>query len=69
MRKPLIQCVDTCDVRFTYKYIRNGYVLGDIAIPFYTDLSEEEFNNLLEGKYSAKEIQYYEEHGTFLKVS
>lgn len=70
MRKPIIQCVNTANsnnLKFTYKYIRNGYVLGDIPIPFYTDLNQKEFDNYLNGKYSMNDIQNYELYGTFQK--
>jgi hypothetical protein len=66
MRKPIIQCVDTCNSRFLYKYVHTGYVL-DVSIPFCTDMTYTEFCNFLNGKYNMEEVTNFEETGTFQK--
>lgn len=47
-----------------YKYIRTGYILG-VGIKFLTDLTEKEWENFLDGKYTMEKINRFELTGTF----
>lgn len=63
MSKP-IMAIKGQENGWKYKYVRTGYIFDD-SMEFSTDLSEEGWNNLLNGKYTEDEILKYESTGNF----
>jgi len=64
-RKPII-CADGSEnlMLCNYKYCHIGYALS-VEIKFFTDLKYKEFENLLDGKYTGKQIDKFELTGRF----
>lgn len=64
-RKPIICCKDSEEAKmFKYKNCFVGWALN-IPIDFMTDLNREQFNGLLDGKYSGQQIERFERYGMF----
>lgn len=63
-KKPILACKGQ-ENGFTYKYTRTAYVAG-FPIEFLTDLTEEEFERLLDGEgYTVEELERFETTGKF----
>lgn len=63
MGKPIIASND-CNGDLLYKYTRKAYV-GDFAVEFFTDLTEDQFDKLFDGGFTQEQIERYEETGLF----
>ena len=62
IRKPIICQAGTHS--FNYRYSHIGYVAG-VEIWFDSDLSWKEFERLLDGGYSGRQIERFEVRGSF----